>query len=243
MLNVRTVLLAAFLAAFAGGATAGDFAERDVIGFSPDGHYFAFEEYGVQDGSGFPYSNVYIIDVDADRWLPGTPVRVLLEDEQLERDEARDRALEQASAKLDDLEIFDIPVHVASNPVTQLNADFNFVLVNPRIVMPPIDKPYAFKLSAYPLPAGADYCADFGETKGFQLDLIHGEDDTTVTLQRDERLPQSRGCPLDYQIADVYTYYPQDGQPAFAALVRMIQVGFEGPDGRYLAVTGRLPAE
>ncbi len=243
MLNLRTAIPAALFALGAGTACAGDFAEREVIGFSPDGRYFAFEEYGVQDGSGFPYSNIYVIDVEGDSWLPGTPIRVLMEDEQLELDEARDRALEQASPKLDDLAIAVEPVHVASNPVTQLNADFNFVLVNPRIVAPPIDDPYAFKLSTYALPAGADYCADFGETKGFQLDVIHGEDDRVVTLQRDERLPQSRGCPLDYQIADVYTYYPDGGQPVFAVLVRMIQVGFEGPDGRYIAIAGPLPAE
>jgi predicted secreted protein len=243
MLSVRAILLAALFAAFAGCAAAGDFAEREILGFSPDGRYFAFEEYGVQDGSGFPYSNVYVIEVAEDAWVSGTPVRVLLEGPDLPQENARAEAREQAADTLERLDIGRSPQHVASNPATQLNADFNFVLVNPRMVEPAIDKPFAVRLSSYALPAGADYCADFGETKGFQLDMIHGDDDMTVTLQRDERLPQSRGCPLDYQIADVYTYYPEAGPPAFAVLVRMIQVGFEGPDGRYLAVTGLLPAE
>jgi predicted secreted protein len=33
-------------------ALAGDRALIDYIGFSPDARYFAFEEFGIQDGSG-----------------------------------------------------------------------------------------------------------------------------------------------------------------------------------------------
>ena len=55
------------------------------------------------------------------------------------------------------------------------------------------------------------------------------------------RIPESRSCPLDYQIADIYTFYPDGGDPVFAVLVRMLRVGFEGPDGRYIAITGKLP--
>lgn len=62
-------------------AMAGDRALIDFIGFSEDGQYFAFEEFGVQDGSGFPYSNIYVLDVSADSWVDGTPVRVQLDDE------------------------------------------------------------------------------------------------------------------------------------------------------------------
>ncbi|MGE6786024.1 DUF2259 domain-containing protein, partial [Ensifer adhaerens] len=41
-------------AATASPALAGDYAALQPIGFSADGNVFAFEEYGVQDGSGFP---------------------------------------------------------------------------------------------------------------------------------------------------------------------------------------------
>ena len=40
-------------------ALAGDAALADFIGFSEDGQTFAFEEYGIQDGSGFAYSTIY----------------------------------------------------------------------------------------------------------------------------------------------------------------------------------------
>ncbi|TIL61031.1 MAG: hypothetical protein E5Y89_28055, partial [Mesorhizobium sp.] len=40
-------------------AGAGDVAELEILGFSKDGGVFAFEEYGVQDGSGYPYASRY----------------------------------------------------------------------------------------------------------------------------------------------------------------------------------------
>ena len=81
MLIVRLVAVVIACTLCAAPASAGDFAERHIFGFSPDGSHFAFEEYGVQDGSGFPYSNIYIVDVANDSWLPGTPLRVRIDDE------------------------------------------------------------------------------------------------------------------------------------------------------------------
>ena len=46
-----------------------------------DGEIFAFEEFGVQDGSGFHFSTIYVIDTDTDSWAPGTPIRVRIDDE------------------------------------------------------------------------------------------------------------------------------------------------------------------
>jgi len=77
---ITTILLAAATIATA-EARAGDFAALQPIGFSSDGNVFAFEEYGVQDGSGFPYSTVYVLDTRNDSFLPGAPVRAVVEDD------------------------------------------------------------------------------------------------------------------------------------------------------------------
>ena len=45
-----------------GPVNAGDSAERRAMGFSVDGRYFAFEQFGIQDGSGFPYADIFIVD-------------------------------------------------------------------------------------------------------------------------------------------------------------------------------------
>eukprot|EP01036_Dinobryon_divergens_P042760 gene42760-56842_t len=52
-------------------ALAGDRALIDFIGYSEDGQYFAFEEYGIGDGSGAPYSHIFIVDLAADAWGDG----------------------------------------------------------------------------------------------------------------------------------------------------------------------------
>ena len=53
---------------------AGDRAQLDLIGYSADGSYFAFEEFGVQDGSGFAYSSIYVVDLVDDSWVVGTQI-------------------------------------------------------------------------------------------------------------------------------------------------------------------------
>ena len=83
-----------------GAASAGDYADRTIIGFSPDGAYFAFEEYGVQDGSGFPYANIYVVDTATDSWVAGTPIRVMVQDETASLASVRFNAYEQANAIL-----------------------------------------------------------------------------------------------------------------------------------------------
>src|SRR5690554_5413879 len=102
-------LLAALLLPAA--AIAGDRALAEFIGYSTDGRYFAFEKYGIQDGSGFPYSNIYFIDLPADAWLSGTPVRVRIDSEEARLADARAQARGQAAARLDDLGI-DSPAHL-----------------------------------------------------------------------------------------------------------------------------------
>ena len=222
-------------------AGAGDIAQRDVIGFSASGGHFAFEEYGIQDGSGFAYSNIYIVDVTTDSWLPGTPVRVRLEDDTAGLESARAQARSMAGPALDQLAIDASPYHAASNPVTETSTDPYHVTINPRPVLPAIDDPISFTLVPYRL-AGSKTCEPFGQMKGFKLSVERlSETGSAVLIHKDTAIPQSRGCPLDYRIADIFTFFPQGGGPVFAALIQIIAVGFEGPDGRFMAVTGTLP--
>lgn len=218
-------------------AQAGDFATRDIIGFSPDGGTFAFEEHGVQDGSGFAYSNIYVIDTASDEWLPGTPFRVLFEDETADPAAVRAENAAAARALLEERGIAPSGQHVASNPVTELSADPHLVVFNPRMVLPPIDEPVTLRLEHFSLPSNR-LCDSFGLSRGFALTLERAGQQRV--LHRDTRLPQSRVCPTSYRIGDVVTYFPDAGNPVLAVLVLMETIGFEGPDGRWLAVTAPL---
>src|SRR5690606_6519331 len=72
----------------------------DYIGYSPDGSHFAFEEFGIQDGSGFPYSTIYVIDLAADAFVPDTPVAVRLDSENASLAQARAQSAAAAETVL-----------------------------------------------------------------------------------------------------------------------------------------------
>ena len=55
----------------------GDDATFTSLGLSPQGRYFAFAQYGEQDGSGFPYAEIYIVDVKKNSFVAGGVVQRL----------------------------------------------------------------------------------------------------------------------------------------------------------------------
>ena len=237
--------LAAFiLALFAAlPARAGDTAQLEILGFSADGGIFAFEQYGVQDGSGFPYAERFYVDVDADNWLPGTPIRVRLEDETASLDEARQQARSQGNAIIPDAELATNRGDTAGmSPVTQSSAEPHRMAVNPRPVFPPIDDPLEFRIqeSAVTPPAN---CEGLGwDIMGFRLTRIDAEPGGTTELVHEDgaSVPSSRGCPLGYRIGAIQTFFPQGASPAYAVLIAIRTFGFEGPDHRWMAIVGRL---
>lgn len=238
---IKTMVFAAtaLAALFIGPALAGDTAQLNILGFSADGKTFAFEEYGVQDGSGFPYANRFYIDTATDKFLPGTPVRVRLDNEAATVDAARGQAAKQGQTIVADSVLAAHRGYLAAfNAVTEESADPYMILANPRPIFPPIDKPIAFRLEETTVPV-TDLCKDIGGTKGFRLIMEHPAG-ASKTLHDDKSVPASRACPQGYRLGGLQTFYPETGQPAFAVIIAVRNFGFEGPDYRWLAVTGRL---
>ncbi|MCC0040283.1 MAG: DUF2259 domain-containing protein [Brucellaceae bacterium] len=221
-------------------AIAGDTAELNILGFSGDSSIFAFEEYGVQDGSGFPYANRFYIDVENDAFLSGTPVRIRIDDESATLAEALQQAAAQGEEIVSDDELAANRGYTAGfNAITELSADPYRLAVNPRPVLPPVDTPVEFRLEEFPLPA--EGCEDLGETMGYRLLRIDVTDGGGVTLlHEDETIPTSRNCPLGYRLGAVQTVFGDQGQPSFAVLIAVRSFGFEGPDHHWIAVTGRF---
>ncbi len=220
------------------GARAGDTANLDILGFSADGAVFAFEEYGVQDGSGFPYANRYYIKTADDSFAAGSPVRVRIDDENATVADARAKARQQGEAIVTEATLTANQGFTAGfNAVTERSADPYRMEVNPRPVEPPIDAPLEVRLTERPFPATGP-CEIAGSLSGFTLTLVDpAPDGVTRLLAHDETVPQSRGCPTGYRIGAVQTLYPQGGEPVMAVMIAVRGVGFEGPDYRWLAVT------
>ena len=219
---------------------AGDVAELEILGFSTDGGVFAFEEYGVLDGSGFPYSYRYYIDTDADKYLPKTPIRVRMEDEAATVAEARALSLQRGEKIISDATLARNPGFTAGfNPVTELSADPFRMEVNPRPIFHPVDQPLEFRLQEFPLIV-PERCQSLGDIVGYRLLRIDAKDGgQTRLLHEDKTIPLSRGCPVGYQLGGVQTFRDEGGSSAYAVLIAVRQYGFEGPDFRWIAVTGR----
>jgi predicted secreted protein len=221
-------------------ASAGDVAELEILGFSKDGGVFAFEEYGVQDGSGFPYANRYYIDTTDDSFLKGTPIRVRLDDETATLDAARLQARQKGEAIVSATELTaNRGITAGFNPVTELSADPFRMVVNPRPIFSPVDPPLEFRLDEIGMN-DTERCQSLGEINGFRLLRVEAKDGgQTHLLHEDKSIPQSRGCPNGYRIGAVQTF-SLDSLSAYAVLIAVRQYGFEGPDFRWIAVTGRL---
>jgi predicted secreted protein len=221
-------------------AHAGDVAELEILGFTKDGGVFAFEEYGVYDGSGFPYANRYYIDTSNDSFLKGTPIRIQIDDENATLDAARLQARQKGEAIIKQAELTaNKGVTAGFNPVTELSADPHRMVVNPRPIFSPVDRPLEFRLDEVGMN-DTENCQSQGEINGFRLLRIEAEDGgTTHLLHEDKSIPKSRGCPNGYRIGAVQTF-SMDSLSAYAVLITVRQYGFEGPDFRWIAVTGRL---
>ncbi|MBL0933676.1 MAG: DUF2259 domain-containing protein [Rhizobiaceae bacterium] len=235
-------LIAALGMLIAGPAVAGDTAELGILGFSADGSVFAFEEYGIQDGSGFAYANRYYVETATDSFVSGTPIRVLSEGQDASVEDARAEARQLASQIIDEAELAANRGFTAgANAVTEISADALAMEVNPRPVFPPIEAPLAIRLEeiAFAMPENCAFAAE--RHVGFRLlKVSHEAGVATELLHEDESVPASRSCPLGYRIGAVQTFFPEGGEPVFVVLIAVRRVGFEGPDHRWIAVPGKL---
>jgi predicted secreted protein len=220
---------------------AGDFATLNFIGFSKDGRYLAFEEYGTQDGSGFPYASFYVIDV-AKNSFASPEVTVRLEQETATEQMARARAKLRAAAALKRFRI--IAGNTGTLLVSRLLTDITAYdrkdsaderKINFAEVIGSMYREGDYDLILRPSNAEVKDCTYLDDPpKKLELLLRDNNAEKTLVLQKDASLPASRGCPMSYEMQRVYVY-----QNFIAVFLNTYHMGFEGPDMRYMVITGK----
>jgi predicted secreted protein len=224
------------LALAAAPASAGDRALADFIGFSEEGRYFAFEEYGIQDGSGFPYSTIYLIDLSSDTWVQGSPYRYRADDETETLARARNESAAMAAGKIAELGIDQPADVIALNGDGEAGDGLTLEFAQPGYFPGETLDEYVLTLDVFDADTVEDCSTYTGEpAKGYALTLV--DNNGMHELHRDTgTLPKSRGCITGYRLYAVVT--PQYAAPYRngVAIISTYPVGFEGPDRRFLAV-------
>ena len=230
---------------------AGDFSTLNFIGFSKDGKYLAFEEYGTGDASGFPYANVYFVDVEKNTFV-GKPFEVMFENEKATEAAAIRNVEAQAARRMRTLKIVrgntgklllaHFLTDVTYDALTDNSDDSAPQKVRFEIDAYPDGQDKFYELSLNHIPVKPQGCDDDSGVYSFnlldlKLDYYYAKEkaEPSRILQKDDALPMRRGCALNYRIERVYYY-----KDKIAVFLNVYYRGFEGPDMRYMVVTGNL---
>lgn len=227
---------------------AGDYTNLKFIGFSADGKYLAFEEYATSDSSGYPFASVYFVNTEKNEFV-GKPFDLIIEKDGATEDLVVKRIEALAARKMRELKI--VRGNTGKLTVAHLLTDWTYedsfvregdkpekVKLNDYI-NPNSPNQYEFyELTLSPVAAKSKECSEEDRTY-YKLDLTlnhymqGAKDMDTQILQRDDALPSRRACPYGYRIESVYSY-----KNKIAVFLNVFSQGWEGPDMRYMVVTG-----
>ncbi len=239
----------ALLSLAAVSAQAGDASTYQTLGFSKDGKYFAFAETGTQDGSGFHYANVAVVDVAKNKFAAAK--NVVLEGEGDESTGSPEEALTKAVAELK-LGRFGITrgANLGQELLVRLPTDYSTYSGNTFSIdywaeggasttVPKYD--VVIETSAGEDTSEGKWCSEFRGSAPELLKLSvvgkegNGTEGFAQLLQQDKSLPKSRSCAGSYGVQRVI----KKGN-SLVIVLSFSEPGFEGPDVRHMVVTGKV---
>jgi Predicted secreted protein (DUF2259) len=246
------------------GARAGDGAAAAALGFSADGRYFAFEQYGTESVSGSDYAQLSAIDTETGRFVGGKPIVADSNDIgsgrqgdtlRLVRAEARRRAAPLLKRLGVDKPGVQIGLVAASHPLDttlQIAATSDggqaraVATLQANAVATMALDPAAFgpgahlELREFAIATPIRNCVD---NKYAAIGFI-------LTLARAGRPPLTLGasappkagdpCPLGFGLAEAWALPLAGKGSALAVLVQRFEYVMEGADRRFVAITGQV---
>ncbi len=210
-----------------------DIAHRRIIGFSPDGTYFAFEQSGIENGSGRAYAHIFLIETGRNKWVKGSPFRATARGAGKLR-AARRKVRRDARKTLARYRINRKGVVLASNPITELNADPHKVSVRTRRTIRELDEPLVFSIEEVRIRTPRCRRTTSKLIKGMII-RVRRKGGRRQVLHEDKRIPKSRGCPTSYGIEDVIRLKKRGGGAVYAVIYSFIRAGADGQERRFIA--------
>jgi predicted secreted protein len=217
-----------------GIAGAAESAHFNALGYSGDNRYFAFEQFGTQDGSGFPYSDIFLIDLDSDSFVGGTPIRVRIDDDTANLSAARQEAFAKAGEALNAHGILNPAVPIALRGDGEFDDDGLALSYGIPLGLAGTHGRYDLSLEIFKAPSAMD-CQYFeGEPMGYAL--LREIDGEITEIHRDTRVPSSRLCVVTYKFYGVFLPFGTFDNSSAVAVLSVWSHGFEGPDRRFIAL-------
>ncbi|MEP6565375.1 MAG: DUF2259 domain-containing protein [Mesorhizobium sp.] len=248
-------------------AWAGDGAAVDPTGFSKDGRYFAFEQYGTESVSGMDYSLTDVLEVASGKSVDGMPLVVDMTtvDDSLLQDPNQDsllvirqQAKRQAAPVLERFGIYvgsgtqvGLVAASRSRETTLAIADETdgrqspvvTALQQAAIATMPLD-PSVFgagaRIELYEMPfdTAVANCSDYGYSgKSFTLALLRDGKPSLALGTASLPRADDDSCPLGFGLAEAQALRLTDNSVALVVLVQRFEYIMEGPDRRFTAVT------
>lgn len=214
------------LALFLSLARAGDAATLELIGFSKDGRYVAFEQFGITDGAGFAYAKTQVVDVAKNTVLSQTEKMLETENSTVAQARAAIAAAAQAMYKR-----YAISQGVQGRFIGIAPTSPNIQGQRSSFVY--AGRTHTLELNSEFVKQDAQTCPDEIAT---QLALTLTVAGKTRVLQKDGlTLPKSRACALSYEMRSAHLL-----GNSLVVFVAVQTPGFEGADVRWMVITTRL---
>jgi predicted secreted protein len=209
----------------------GDQAHLAIIGFAKDGSAFAFEQFGWQNNSTFPFSELSVIETSTGKFFAGMPFQSAIA--------VRGAVLQTAR----------LMVYAAARPVLDQRGITEPGVIAGRASGDPNDKtaltmsfdaptlgPVTITVAATSVKSVGCEAADV-KVKALALRLVDAKGALIRNLFLERAPPTDRLCPTGYGIAEVRYFPRKDKPPILAIIIGFDRPAFGGLDRRYMGVT------
>lgn len=207
------------------------------IGYSEQGRYFAYEEFGTDEQNRVAYSKIYLIDLVEITHVVGTPIISEGDLSKLSFDQVRQNTRSSAQIFLQSLEITKPAIIAAMNGDGQFVEDRRFLSFGVPAISTDADSvgQYQLTLRSFETAAAAN-CIDFTQNPpmGFGLDLKNSG--TSTEIYMDKTLPRSRECPLEYEINAVVLPFGAIDVSQGIGIISTVVEGREGQSRHFIAI-------
>ena len=219
----RLLFLLGGLLYFLQPSLAGDHAVFVNLGWSKDYSHFSFGQYGIEDGSGFPYADIFIVHVAENRFVPGGVLR-----KRIERDDTDLTGLNVLlNLRLEIDSLFQ------SYQIDELNSGLLLASFSNQHDNALVWKCRSSEFRLECMQKSLGTFEDFTVKSAFHLELYRDG----LLLKRIGNSNRFRDGALEYKMSKVVS---DSACQSIVVVVEKKMVGFEGPSVRYMVETVRL---